>query len=119
MRPPKENALRQEGVNNTFTKRKYNVNIFTQFLHRVKQNLRRAIRSFFLNDAIGATLLHSQNICDPDGVKIHIALEGATVSITDKEGSKVEFSAHLVPEVLGTLLDVEKKFWGGLSSGKV
>jgi len=119
MSTPKENALRQEGVNNTFTKRKYNTNIFTQFLHRVKQNLRRAIRSFFLNDAIGATPLHSQNICDPDGVKIHVALEGSTVSIADKEGNIVKFSAYLVPEVRATLLDVESAFSRGLSHGKV
>ena len=62
---------------------------------------------------------HSQKISDPDGMAIHIVLEGAILSITDKEGRIVQFSTHLVPEVLGTLLEVEKIFWGGLSSGKV
>ncbi len=112
MRPPKENALRQEGVNNTFTKRKYNLNIFTQFLHRVKQNLRRAIRSFFLNDAIGATPLHSQNICDPDGRQLQVTRIDALVSIVDAKGNMVRFSGYLVPELREALLAVEKNTQG-------
>ena len=70
------------------------------------------------NEMSVATPHHSQKISDPDGVKIHITLKNARVFIADKEGNKVEFSAHQVPEVRATLLDVEKKFWGGLSSGR-
>ena len=110
MTTPKENALRQEGVNNTFTKRKYNTNIFTQFLHRVKQNLRRTIRSFRKNDAIGATIQFSQEITTPDGVALHVALDPPRVFIADKDGNIVKFSAYLVPELRASLLEVEKKF---------
>ena len=62
-------------------------------------------------------LKHSQRITDPDSVMLHIVLEGATVSITDKKGRIVQFSAQLVPEVLATLLDVEKIYYKGLSNG--
>ena len=62
---------------------------------------------------------HSQNIADPDGIKLHISLAGDTVSITDSKKRKVEFSAYLVPEVRSTLLDVESAFSRGLSHGKV
>jgi len=61
---------------------------------------------------------HHQEITDPDGVVLIVVLENAVVSMTDKKGHIVKFSAHLVPELRTTLLDVEKKFWGGLSSGK-
>ena len=59
---------------------------------------------------------HLQKITDPTGVVLKIVLENATVNITDKEGHNVAFSAQLVPEVLGTLLDVEKIYYRGLSS---
>jgi len=39
MRPPKENALRQEGVNNTFTKGTYHINIVTHPFSEVKEKL--------------------------------------------------------------------------------
>jgi hypothetical protein len=58
---------------------------------------------------------HSQNICDPDGTKIHIGLEGSSVSVTDKEDNIVKFSAYLVPEVRATLLDIESAFSRELS----
>ncbi len=87
------------------TRRKYHKNIIADSLKGVKKLTRR--------------ILHSQEITTPDGVELHITLTDATVNFTDPKGGKVKFSAHLVPEVLGTLLDVEKKFWGGLSSGKV
>ena len=60
---------------------------------------------------------HSQEITTPDGVQIHITLTDSTVNITDKQGRTVQFSAQLVPEVLGTLLDVEKIYYRGLFSG--
>ena len=59
---------------------------------------------------------HSQEITTPDGVQIHITLEDAMVSITDKDGSFIKFSAQLVPEVIATFHDVEKKFFRGLSN---
>jgi len=62
---------------------------------------------------------HSQQITNPDGVQVHIALEGSTVFITDKDGSTVKFSAYLVPEVRATLLDVEKEFGRRFSHAKI
>ena len=53
-------------------------------------------------------LLHSQNITDPGGVQLHITLEDAMVSITDKDGSVIKFSAQLVPETIATFQDIEK-----------
>jgi hypothetical protein len=114
MSNPIKYALRQEGVSNTFTKRAYCTSIFTLPFNLVKQNVKK-ILCLFRNEVSCATLLHSQNICDPDGVKIHIGLEGSTVSVTDSKKSKVEFSAQLIPEVQGTLQDIEKKYYRGLS----
>ena len=57
---------------------------------------------------------HSQNITDPDGIQLHISLAGATVSVADSKKRKVEFSAQLIPEVQGTLQDIEKKYYRGL-----
>ncbi len=64
-------------------------------------------------------LEHSQKITDPDGVQLHITRNDRTVSIADKDGSTVKFSAYLVPELRSTLLDVEKEFGRGLSHAKI
>ncbi len=115
---PIKYALREQSVSNTFTKRAYCIYILTLPFNLVKQNIKRILRSFRYKVSC-ATLLHSQNIFDPDGVKIHIGLKDSSVSITDKEGNNVKFSAYLVPEVRATLLDVESAFSRRLPHGKV
>jgi len=62
---------------------------------------------------------HSQEITTPDGVQLLITLTDAAVTFTDSQGGKAKFSAQLVPEVLGTLQDVEKKYYRGLFHGQV
>jgi len=116
MRPPIKYALREEGVSETNTSKVYSTSILAVTSNYVKKKIEQIVRSF-RNEANDATIHHSQRITDPDGVMLNIVLEGATVSITDKEGRKVKFSAQLVPEVLGTLLDVEKIYYRGLSNG--
>jgi len=61
-------------------------------------------------------LLHSQKITGPGGAQLHITLEDAMVSIADKDGSVIKFSAQLVPEAIATFHDVEKTFWRRLSN---
>lgn len=60
---------------------------------------------------------HSQKIVDPNSVQLHIMLKGGAVSITDKDGMTVKFSAQLTPEVLGVLQEIEKKYYRSLSGG--
>jgi len=105
MRPPIKYAQRELGVSETDTKRVYCNSIVTVTSNLVKKKTRR--------------IHHSQKICDPDGVVLKIVLEDATVSITDKDGSTVKFSAYLVPELRSTLLDVEKEFGRGSSHAKI
>ena len=47
MTTPKENALRQEGVNNTFTKETYHINILTHLFCLVKKRMGRIAISFW------------------------------------------------------------------------
>ena len=92
------------------TKHKYKNNSkakFTHFRGLVKPYLRRIIQQ----DA--ATVLFSQEISDPSGVKLRVILASKIVSITDETGNVVEFSAYLVPELRASLLEVESKFGRG------
>ena len=104
-------ALLGEGAGKTKHKHKNSEMSFSQFLYTVKQILRRTIRK---NDPIGATIQFSQEICDPTGVKISVALAPPRVFITDENRNVVEFSAYLVPELRGSLLEVEEKFGRGI-----
>ncbi len=81
---------------------------FTRFRGLVKFYLRRIIQQ------AAATVLFSQEISDPSGVKLRVILASKIVSITDETGNVVEFSAYLVPELRGSLLEVEAKFGRGI-----
>ena len=67
----------------------------------------------------GATIQFSQEIYDPDGIQLHITLESLIVNITDPKGNTIKFSAYLVPELRASLLEVEGKFWRGLSREQI
>jgi len=106
MRPSIKYAQGELGVSNTATKRVYYTNIFTHFFNLVKQNIKRIMRSF----RSGATPDHFQGISDIDGEQVNATLKESVVSIVDKHGGTARFSAYLVPEMLATLLEIDKKF---------
>ena len=112
MTTPKENALRQQGENNT--KRINYIGILADVSKLVKKKVKRIVRSFRKNGASSATIQFSQEITTPDGVALHVALNDKTVSLADKNGNIVEFSAYLVPELRASLLEVEGKFGRGI-----
>jgi len=97
-------ALWTEGSGNTKYKYKNSKTKLTRFRGLVKLYLRRIIQQ------AAATVLFSQEISDPSGVKLRVILASKIVSITDETGNVVEFSAYLVPELRGSLLEVESKF---------
>ena len=103
-------ALWREGSGNT--KHKNSKAKFTRFRGLVKLYRGRVLQSFGKNEAIGAPIQFSQEICDPSGVKLRVILAPPKVFITDKNGNVVEFSAYLVPELRASLLEVESKFGG-------
>lgn len=47
----------------------------------------------------------------PDGPEIHIALNDNYVVFTDPRGAVFKFKADLLPEVLGSLSELERVFW--------
>ncbi len=98
----------QVGASNT--ELHYGKSNSTYFFTTVKKRIKSILRSFSNDEMSVATPHHFQGISDPDGVKINVALNDKTVSVTDKEGNIVKFSAYLVPEVRATLLEIEKKF---------
>ncbi len=101
-------ALWTEGSGNTKHKYKNNSKTkFTRFRGIVKLYLRRIIQQ------AAATVLFSQAISDPSGVKLRVIFTSKIVFITDETGNVVEFSAYLVPELRGSLLEVEAKFGRG------
>ncbi len=102
MRPPIKYALGHEGVSNTDTKEVYYTNIFTHYIDLVKRYIKRVLR--------GATPHHFQEISDIDGEQVNATLKESIVSIVDKHGGTARFSAYLVPEMLATLLEIDKKF---------
>lgn len=67
----------------------------------------------------GATIQFSQDICDSYDIQLRITLEGSAVNITDPNGNTIKFLAYLVPELRASLLEVEGKFWEGLSHGQI
>ena len=92
------------------TKHKNSKAKFTRFRGLVKLYLRRIIQQGDSTQKGDATVLFSQEISDPSGVKLRVILASKIVSITDETGNVVEFSAYLVPELRGSLLEVESKF---------
>jgi len=94
------------------TKRSYHTNIFTHPFNLVKKKVKRILRSFQNYEVSGATLLHYQEISDPDGPQLRVKRIDSLVSISDSQGHKIKFSAYLVPELRATLLDVEKNTQG-------
>lgn len=106
MRPPIKYALRQEGISEAV----YYTDILTHPLNFVKQKIKQALRSFRKDEAITTEIRFYQEICDPDGIKARVALKGSTLFITDKDGCTGKFPAYLVPELRGSLLEVEGKF---------
>jgi len=107
MQKQMRSALLGEGAGIPKHKHKNSEMSFSQFLYTVKQILRRTIRK---ENPTGATIQFSQEICDPSGVKLRVALVPPRVFITDENGNVVEFSAYLVPELRASLLEVESKF---------
>lgn len=53
---------------------------------------------------------HSQKITDPDGIIILVELTGETVTLSDPKGQEFHFSVQLIPELVGTLHDIDKVF---------
>ena len=56
---------------------------------------------------------HSQKITDPDGIIILVALTGEAVTLSNPKGQEFQFSAQLIPELVGTLHDIEKIYFRG------
>ncbi len=110
MRPLIKYALRQEGISGTNTKAVYCSNIFTHPLNFVKQKIKQILRSFLNDEMSGATPRHFQGISDIDGEQFNASLKESVVSIVDKHGGTARFSAYLIPEMLATLLEIDKKF---------
>jgi len=110
MRPPIKYALLEQGVSKTNTKRLYSNNIFTHSFNSVKKRIKRILRSFLDDEMSGATPYHFQRISDIDGEQFNASLKESVVSIVDKHGGTARFSAYLVPEMLATLLEIDKKF---------
>ena len=119
MRPPIKYALRQEGISETNTSKVYSNNIFTHSFNLVKKKIEQIVRSFRKNETSVATLLHYQEISDPDGPQLRVKRIDSLVSISDSQGHKIKFSAYLVPELRATLLDAERIHKGGPFNGKV
>ncbi len=94
------------------TKRSYHTNIFTHPFNLVKRKVKRILLSFRNYEVNGATPLHSQNICDPDGRQLQVTRIDALVSIVDAQGDMIRFSGYLIPELRAALLDVEKNTQG-------
>jgi len=110
MRPHIKYALRQEDISETNTKAVYYNDIFTHPLNFVKQKIKQILRSFLNDEMSGATPHHFQRISDIDGEQVNATLKESIVSIVDKHGGTARFSAYLVPEMLATLLEIDKKF---------
>lgn len=106
----KKYALQEQGAIDT--QRKYHTNIFIHLFNLVKKKIERIVRSFRNYEVSGATLLHYQEISDPDGPQLRVKRIDSLVSISDSQGHKIKFSAYLVPELRATLLDVEKNTQG-------
>jgi len=109
-----KHAFLQEGVGKPKHKHK---NSKAKYMHSVcivKLYLRRIIQQGDSTQKGDATVLFSQEISDPSGVKLRVILASKIVSITDETGNVVEFSAYLVPELRGSLLEVESKFGSGI-----
>ena len=114
MRPPIKYALQEQGVGHTSDTKESYGNILTHLFNFVKKRLNQI--SLFCTYYIqkrsksSATIQFSQEICDPDGVVLHVTLAPPRVFIVDKDGSTVKFSPYMVPELRASLLEVEKKF---------
>jgi hypothetical protein len=54
--------------------------------------------------------IYSSDIFQPVSV-LTFHLKDSTVSITDKCGGAISFSAQLTPEVVGTLQDIERNYF--------
>jgi len=101
------------GAGKSKHKHKNSTRIIARFWGLVKLYRGRVLQSFRKNEAIVAPIQFSQEICDPTGIKLRVILAPPIVFITDKNGSVVEFSAYLVPELRASLLEVEAKFGRG------
>ena len=61
------------------------------------------------------------HVSTPDGIALRIELQGNLVTIGNHDGESLTFSASLIPEVRGVLLDIEGVYGrgdkvGGLSN---
>lgn len=63
-------------------------------------------------------LRYAAHIPTPEGIALHVELKGNLVTIVNHDGESLTFSASLIPEVRGVLLDVEGAYGRGDNVGR-